>query len=68
MGLPGHSPTYWRARAEQARIFADTTEDPRARLSMLSAVRTYERLAELAEEKPTLRVVRRAASDDKPRA
>jgi hypothetical protein len=58
MGLSEHSPAYWRARAEEARIVAETTKDAQARLSMLSAVRTYERLADLAEEKHTLRGAR----------
>ncbi len=68
MGLPSHGPTYWRARAEQARIFAETMEDPQTRLSMLSAARTYERMADLIQEKPVLRIVRRTSSDDKPNA
>jgi hypothetical protein len=49
MRSQGHTPEYWRARAEAARVIAEAVEDSQCHLLMLSAARTYERLAELIE-------------------
>jgi hypothetical protein len=50
------SPAYWRALAEEARVFAEAMTDARWRLYMLSAAQTYERLAEFAEEESQPRI------------
>jgi hypothetical protein len=50
MGRVENDLAYLRLRAEEARIVAENMRDPRARTYMLSAARSYERLAERAEE------------------
>lgn len=46
---PENTPEYWRMKAQQARILADNLKDPHARVHMLAAAESYDRLAELAE-------------------
>jgi len=53
-----------RAIAEEARVFAENAKHPQCRLYMLSAARTYERLAEMVEEMQLMRNVSRPADDD----
>ena len=50
--------TYWHARAEEARQYAETFTDEGARRSMLGVVETYEKLATLAEKISLVRDVR----------
>jgi hypothetical protein len=40
---------YWRARAEEARATADTFDHPKAKASMESIARSYDRIADLGE-------------------
>ena len=53
-----NDPAYWRARAEEARQYAETFTDDGARQSMLGVAETYERLAKLAEKAALVRDVR----------
>jgi hypothetical protein len=41
---------YWRSRAEEARMVAESLEDAQSKLIMLGIARDYERIAELAEQ------------------
>ena len=47
---PENDPVFWRAKAEEARSTAENLINPQARDHMLSAARSYEPLAELAEQ------------------
>jgi hypothetical protein len=49
-------PAYWRQRATQSRRLADQLDDPVQKRTMLEIAEGYERLAELAERRPTPRV------------
>lgn len=49
---PENTPKYWRMKAQQARIIAESLKDPHARVHMLAAAESYDRLAELAERQP----------------
>jgi hypothetical protein len=42
---------YWRTRAEEARVIADSLEDTRSKQIMLGIAGDYERMAELAEQR-----------------
>jgi|HubBroStandDraft_5_1064220.scaffolds.fasta_scaffold6007607_1 hypothetical protein len=50
MGEPKNA-RYWRERAEEARARAARMREPDARLHMLSIARSYELLAQRAEER-----------------
>ena len=41
---------YWRARAEEARVTAETFNDPEARGIMLDIADSYDSLADVAEQ------------------
>ena len=43
------TPEYWHARAEEARVVAETMQDSTSREMMLRIVSDYERMAERAE-------------------
>ena len=53
-----NDPAYWRARAEEARQYAETFTDEGAHRSMLTVVEIYENLAKLAEKILLVRDVR----------
>jgi len=42
---------YWRSRAEEARLLADSLEDAQSKQIMLGIAGDYERIAELAEQR-----------------
>jgi hypothetical protein len=42
---------YWRNRAEETRIRAETIADPKARKTMLEIAETYDGLAERADKR-----------------
>jgi hypothetical protein len=42
---------YWRSRAEEARVVAESVEDTQSKQIMLCIVRDYERMAELADQR-----------------
>ena len=42
---------YWRSRAEEARVVAESLEDAQSKQIMLGIARDYERIAELAEQR-----------------
>jgi hypothetical protein len=42
------NPEYWHARAEEARVVADTMQDSTSREMMLRIVSDYERMAQRA--------------------
>jgi hypothetical protein len=46
------NPDFWRARAESARVTADTMQNDRASQLMLEISQTCERAAKLAETSP----------------
>jgi hypothetical protein len=41
---------YWRSRAEEARVLAESLEDTQSKQIMQCIVRDYERMGELAEQ------------------
>ena len=45
------NPNYWRQRAEEARAMATMLSDKHAQEHLHSVARSYDRLAELAEER-----------------
>lgn len=45
-----NDPAFWRAKAEEARATADALQGPGARENMLAAARSYDRIAEIAEQ------------------
>jgi hypothetical protein len=45
------NPKYWRNRAEEARVVAESMEDQRSKEMMLGIARDFERLAARAEER-----------------
>jgi hypothetical protein len=46
----GHA-KYWRTRAEEARLLAESLEDVQSKRIMLGIAGDYERMAELAEQR-----------------
>jgi hypothetical protein len=46
-----HNAKYWRSRAEEARVLAESLEDTQSKQIMQCIVRDYERMAELAEQR-----------------
>ena len=46
------NPKYWRNRAEEARVVADSMQDQQSKELMLGIARDFERMAALAEERP----------------
>ena len=42
---------YWRSRAEEARLLAESLEDAQSKQIMLGIAGDYERMAELAEQR-----------------
>jgi DNA-binding ferritin-like protein len=44
-------PDYWHARAEEARVVAESTQDSTSREMMLRIVSDYERMAQTAEKR-----------------
>jgi hypothetical protein len=42
---------YWRSRAEEARLLAESLEDAQSKQIMLGIAGDYERIAELAEQR-----------------
>jgi hypothetical protein len=42
---------YWRSRAEEARVVAESLEDTQTKRIMLGIARDYERIAELVEQR-----------------
>jgi hypothetical protein len=45
------NPKYWRGRAEEVRLVAESLEDTQSKQIMLGIARDYERMAELAEQR-----------------
>jgi hypothetical protein len=45
------SAKYWRSRAEEARLLAESLEDAQSNRIMLGIAGDYERMAELAEQR-----------------
>jgi hypothetical protein len=46
-----NDPPYWRDRAEELRVIAESLKDPDAKAMILSCARDYDILAERAEER-----------------
>jgi hypothetical protein len=46
----GHA-KYWRSRAEEARLLAESLEDAQSKRIMLGIAGEYERMAELAQQR-----------------
>jgi len=46
----GHA-KYWRSRAEEARLLAESLEDAQSKQIMLGIAGDYEHMAELAEQR-----------------
>jgi hypothetical protein len=44
------NPEYWRTRAEEARVVAESMQDPASRQMMLRIVSDYDRMADRAEK------------------
>jgi hypothetical protein len=42
---------YWRSRAEEARVLAESLEDAQSKQILLGIAGDYERMAELAEQR-----------------
>jgi len=57
---------YWELRAEEARVVADTLNDPEARRLMAEVVDTYEKMAERAVVLRELHPRPRAAGSTSP--
>jgi hypothetical protein len=53
MTSPANNAHYWRQMAEQARVQADRTEDKRSKETILIAARSYDRMADFADERVT---------------
>jgi hypothetical protein len=47
----GASPKYWRNRAEEARVAADSMQDEQSKQLMFGVANEYERVAELTEKR-----------------
>ena len=45
------NPKYWRGRAEEAHLIAESLEDTQSKQSMLGIAGDYERMAEVAEQR-----------------
>jgi hypothetical protein len=54
MKAPGaiNDPAYWRQRAEEARRLAGELTEPAAKQAMQEVAASYERLAQLAQDRP----------------
>jgi hypothetical protein len=50
------NPEYWWARAEEARVVAESMQDATSREMMLRIVSDYERMAEKAEERSNRKI------------
>jgi hypothetical protein len=50
-----NDPAYWRQRADEARRMADELTDPLARQAIMEVAAAYERLAQIAEDKPLVK-------------
>ena len=50
MDRPESTPEYWRMKAEQVRRLAACLQDSHARVHMLAAAESYDRLAVTAEK------------------
>jgi hypothetical protein len=46
-------PSHWRQRAQEARAEADKMSDAELKQTMLEIAAAYDRLAEIAERRPT---------------
>jgi hypothetical protein len=46
-----NDPAYWRQRADETRRMADELTDPAARQALQEVAASYERLAQIAEDK-----------------
>ena len=51
-----NDPAYWRQRADEARHMAGQLTDPAARQAIEDVAASYERLAQIAEQKPLKQV------------
>jgi hypothetical protein len=47
-----NDPAYWRQRAEEARRLAGELTEPAAKQAMQEVAASYERLAQLAQDRP----------------
>jgi hypothetical protein len=47
----GANPKYWRNRAEEARVVADSMQDEQSKQLMFGVANEYERVAELTEKR-----------------
>jgi hypothetical protein len=47
----GLNPKYWRNRAEEARVVAESMQDEQSKQLMLGVVKEYERVVELTEKR-----------------
>jgi hypothetical protein len=45
------NPNYWRNRAEEARVVAESIQEQQSKEVMLGVARDFERMAALAEER-----------------
>jgi hypothetical protein len=52
--LPINDPAYWRERAGEARRIAGQLADVVAKRTMLEIALSYEALAKIAEQRPTI--------------
>ncbi len=52
MDRPENTPEYWQMKAQQARALAACLKDSRARVHMLTAAESYDKLAGMAENGP----------------
>jgi len=56
------NPEYWRTRAEEARVVAESMQDTTSREMMLRVVRDYERMADRAEQRASRKVMQDTGS------
>ena len=49
--VAGANPKYWRNRAEEARVVADSMQDEQSKQLMFGVANEYERVAELTEKR-----------------
>jgi hypothetical protein len=50
-----YNPEYWRARAEEAHVVAESMNDEHSKQMMLGIAKDYERMAQRAQERRTAR-------------
>jgi hypothetical protein len=50
-GIQAREATYWRTRAEEARVVAESMQDEQSKQLMLGVAKDYERVAELTEKR-----------------